>query len=215
VKERRGLPNYLFPLNFPNKTLFASSKLPLSPKSPHQNPVHVFQITSFPQISPTKPFLRLQNYLFHPNLPTKTLYTSSKLPLTLKFPHQNPFFLFQITSFPQISPPKPCTHLQNYLFPSNFPTKPLYRSSRLPLTFKFPHQNPFCVFKITSFTQISPPKPCTHLPNYPLPSNFPTKTLFSSSKLPLSLKFPQQNPFCVFQITSFPPFDLVDKNKTH
>jgi len=117
------LPNYFFPSYLTTKALCASSKLLLSLKSPHQNPVCIFQITSYPQISPTNPFLRLPNYLFPSNLPTKTLYASSKLLLTLKFPQQTPFCVFLITSFPQISPQKPCMHLPNYLLTSNFPTK--------------------------------------------------------------------------------------------
>jgi len=70
-----------------------SSKLHLSLKSPHQNPVCIFQITSFTQISPPKPFLRLINYPFPSNLPTKTQYALSKLPLSLKFPHRNHFYV--------------------------------------------------------------------------------------------------------------------------
>ena len=187
------LPNYLLPSNFPTKTLYTSSKLPLFLKLPYENPVFIFQITSFPQISPTKPFMLLPNYLFPSNFPMKTLYTSSKLPLALKFPHENPVFIFQITSFPQISTTKPFMLLPNYLFPSNFPMKTLYSSSKLPLSLKFPYENPLSIFQIISFPQISPTKPFMSLPNYNFPSNFPMKTLYTSSKLSLFLKSPHQN----------------------
>jgi len=138
----------------------------------------VFQIASFPQISPTKPCIHLPNYLFPSNLPIKTLYASSKLPLSLKSHHQNPVYIFQITSFPQISPPKPCIHLPNYLFPSNLTIKSLYASSKLPLSLKSHHQNPVCIFQVTSFPQISPPKPYMHMSSFPYVPHSPPISFF-------------------------------------
>ena len=80
---------------------------------------------------------------------------------------------------------------RNNYSPRNSPEE---RSSQLERTsgssFKSPQQNPVCIFQITSFTQIPPPKPFFHLTNYLFPSNLPTKTLYASSKLPISFKFP-------------------------
>jgi hypothetical protein len=67
-----------------------------------------------------------------------------------------------VVSFPQVSPPKPCTRLTfphshlllglpSGLFPSGFPTKTLYTPHlshlllgvpKWSLSFRFPHQNP-------------------------------------------------------------------------
>jgi hypothetical protein len=98
-----------------------SSELPLSLKYPHQNTVCIFQITSFTQISSTKHCVHLPSYLFHSNLLNKTLYASSKVPLSLKSPQQNTVCNFQINSFPEISPPKPCMHMSSSPYVPHYP----------------------------------------------------------------------------------------------
>ena len=105
--------------------------------------------------------------------------------------------IFQITYFTQISSPKPCMHLPNYLFHSNILNKTLCASSKLPLSLKSSQQNFVCIFQGTSFTQISSTKHCVHLPSYLFHSNLLNKTLYATSKLTLSLKFPHQNPVCI------------------
>jgi len=115
-----------------------------------------------------------------------TVWLSTAIPLS-SFSQQNlvctsPLpYLFEVVSFPQFSPTKPCVHLTSTLFipsglfPSGFPNKtfcaphlyPIY--SKWSLSLMFPQQNLLCtsllpcLFQVVCFPQVSPTKLCVYL----------------------------------------------------